>query len=639
MKNYLFFLSCFFCSVVNAQWTANTSVNLELAAQEVSDLQSVATSDGKTWIAYYHANGGNYDMRAQLLDINGNKLLGPNGLLVSNQTSGSATFVFNVCKDIFDNLIIAYQYDVSGTMKAAVAKVNTDGTLPWGNGVILGDGLAPYPAITKTNEVIVCWNNNSPSTLYTQKISNTGALMWGSPVSITVGTSNTTRGQVVCHSNGDYTVVFQRKSFGISTTLYARRFTENGVALWAAPVQLCNQTTSAARYYSIIANGNTTYYGYYAALGSRFNAYLQKINADGTLPWGINGAPFTTYSAGADPMPQTTRIAHDNNSAYIWAVATYSDPGQTQYGVFVQKFDSTSGAVQLNPVGKQVYAVSTNFDTQAGELSLVNDGPLFINYDVNYKIYATRLDNAGNFVWPSQRVELSSTTTTMANAKGRFAFSGILNGQGVAVWAENRGIQQRAYAQNIPTNGVLPVRLSSFSGERKNSGSELSWSISQEINCDGYDIERSLNASSFTSIGFVKSRSFGGNSASTVDYVYTDVFSNDAYYRLRMRDLDGGFQYSKVIFIPSGKIKNSIGYIYPNPGNGSFSINVTAEKSNIARIDIINAQGQRCMSFGRFLFSGNNDIAADLSGLSAGSYYVRINYSDGTISGMGFIKK
>ena len=150
-------------------------------------------------------------------------------------------------------------------------------------------------------DVIVCWNNNSPSTLYTQKISNAGALMWSSPVSITVGASNTTRGQIVCHSNGDYTVVFQKKSFGVSTTLYARRFTESGVSLWAAPVQLCNQTTSAARYYSILAIGNTTYYGYYSSLGSRFNSFLQKINADGTLPWGTNGSSFTTYNSGADP--------------------------------------------------------------------------------------------------------------------------------------------------------------------------------------------------------------------------------------------------------------------------------------------------------------------------------------------------
>ena len=94
-----------------AQWNINSSVNLEVASLSVADLQTASTSDGKTWIAFYSANGANYDMRAQLLDANGNKLLGPNGVLVSSQVSGSATFVFNVCVDGYNSLIIAFQYE------------------------------------------------------------------------------------------------------------------------------------------------------------------------------------------------------------------------------------------------------------------------------------------------------------------------------------------------------------------------------------------------------------------------------------------------------------------------------------------------------------------------------------------------
>jgi hypothetical protein len=45
-------------------------------------------------------------MRAQLIDANGFKLLGADGMLVSNYTSGSATYVFNVAVDASNNLII-----------------------------------------------------------------------------------------------------------------------------------------------------------------------------------------------------------------------------------------------------------------------------------------------------------------------------------------------------------------------------------------------------------------------------------------------------------------------------------------------------------------------------------------------------
>src|SRR4051812_8739032 len=118
----LFFVLSFFSA--RSQWNSNTSVNLEVAGLPMADMQSLTTSTGKTWIAFYHQNAGNYDMRAQLLDADGNKLLGPNGMLVDNKPSGSATFVFNICKDAADNLIIAYQDARTGSNSAVVYKIS-----------------------------------------------------------------------------------------------------------------------------------------------------------------------------------------------------------------------------------------------------------------------------------------------------------------------------------------------------------------------------------------------------------------------------------------------------------------------------------------------------------------------------------
>ena len=611
-----------------AQWNINTSVNLEVAALSVADLQTASTSDGKTWIAFYSANGANYDMRAQLLDANGNKLLGPNGVLVSNQVSGSATFVFNVCVDGFNSLIIAFQYEVAGVLSSVVTKVNTDGSLPWGNGTVLGAGLAPYPAVTKTNEVFVAWNNDSPSTLYIQKVSSAGAIMWGSPVGVTVGTSNTTRGQIAANSNGDFTMVFQKRSFGISTTLYAQRYTTNGVPIWTAPIQLCNLTTSGARYYSILVDGNTTYFGYYASSGFRFASYLQKIYANGTLPWGINGSPFSTYSAGADPLQQATSIAHASSSNYIWAVATFCDIGQTQYGVYVQKFDTASGAVQLNPVGKEVFPISTSFDTQSGGLTLINDGPLFMSYDVNYKIYGTRLNSAGDFVWASNRVELSSTTASAGNAKGRFAFSGILNDQGVAVWYENRGVEYRAYAQNIPPSGVLPITVVDFGATKNGKFSNLYWTSKTEINCVGFDIERSDDGIHFSKIGFVKSNAINGTSFLNLNYSFTDLqpLSSNNYYRLKQFDADGKFGYSKIILLQFNTSADLIiSSTYPNPTKDLVHMDVVANKKSNAVVYIVDAGGRIVKKIVVELNVGNNKLTVPVSDLARAVYYLKIN--------------
>jgi len=447
-----------------AQWNANTSVNLEVATLPVADMHSLTTSTGRTWIAFYHQNSGNYDMRAQLLDVDGTKLLGPDGVLVDNKPSGSATFVFNICKDGNDNLIIAYQDQRSGQLDAVAYKISQTGAHLWSStGVILGQGLSPYPAVLSNGETVVAWSEAITNTLQIQKINLAGAIAWTTPVTVQVGTSNTTRGQVVPNLNGNFTLVFQRRGFGIATTLYAQRYNSSGVASWTSELQLSTETTSGARYYSVLGEADTTYCGYYSAAGSRFNSWLHRISPSGTLPYGGNGSNFSTATGGADPYQQMTNIATDPGSSFVWSVCSYSNTLQSQYGIYVQKFNKQTGARLLSDNAQNVYPISPSFDTQAGGVALVNDAPVFMSYDANYKIYATRLDGNGAFVWTGNRVELSSTTASAGTPKGRYGFSALSNSQAVGVWAETRNGIRRAYAQNITPNGSTGVVIAGFS--------------------------------------------------------------------------------------------------------------------------------------------------------------------------------
>ena len=446
-----------------AQWNTNIAVNLDFAGMTVADMQTAFTSDGKTWIAFYNQVTGGYVMRAQLLDVNGNKLLGPNGVVVNNKPSGTATYVFNVALDAAGNLIIASQDQRNGSSSnvAVVHKVGQDGTLLWGvDGVVLGTGLSPYVAVLSTGETVAGWSESASNTLNLQKIAIGGNLGWSSPVQVRVGTTRTSRGQIVGGSNGTFTVVFQRAGVGISTTLFAQRYANNGTPMWSAPVQLSNQTSSGARYYSILAENDTTYFGYYVSQGSRFNSFVQRINPDGTLPYGLNGTAFSTSQGTTDAYQQTTNSMLVPGSPYIWSVCTYSNTLQSQYGVYVQKFLKSTGARQLGNTAKEVYPISANMDQQSGQLSLVNDDPMFMSYDKDYRMYVTRLDAIGNFVWPGNRVEISSTTAGLATPKGRFGFiHNIPNNLTVATWTETRAGELRAYAQNIAPSGLIGLKV------------------------------------------------------------------------------------------------------------------------------------------------------------------------------------
>ncbi len=445
---------------LKAQWNPNTSVNIQTSGLSDDDQQSIPTTDGKTWIAFYSNTSGNYNMMAQLLDANGNKLLGADGLLVSSQTSGSAIYVFNVCIDAANNLIIACQDQRTGTMQAVVYKISQTGAQLWNpTGVILGAGLSPYPAVLTTGETVVAWNESTANTLKIQKITNGGAQAWATPVSVLVGTTKTTRGQLIANTNGKFTNVFQKKGVGISTTLYSQAYDSTGVALYT-PVQISNQTSSGSRYYSILADADTTYFGYFVSQGSRFNSFLQRINPTGVIPWGMNGSNFNTSVASTDNYQMVTDINMTPGTNDIWSVCNFCNTLQSQYGIYVQKFVKTTGARQFTDLAKMLYPISANFDQHVSRITLLTDGPMFLEYDNNYKIYAVRLDASGNFVWNGNRLELSSTIATAGVPKMRYGFTPIGSSRCAGVWTENRASAgYKGYAQGISTGGLYGLKV------------------------------------------------------------------------------------------------------------------------------------------------------------------------------------
>ena len=449
-------------ATVMAQWNMNTSVNLEISGLPTADMVSVPTSDGKMWIAFYHQNGGNYDMRAQLIDAAGNKLLGSDGMLVSNQTSGSATYVFNACVDGANNFIIAMQDERSGSMQAVLYRVSQAGTHLWNtNGIILGDGLAPNVCALPNGEVVTCWNEGTSNTLMLQKITTGGALAWATPIEVTVDGNTTTRGQIVANLSNKFTMVYQKSTGGVYTNLYVQQYNSSGVALYA-PLQICDQTTAGYRDYSIVAEADTTYYGYYSSTAFRFNSFLQRINPNGTIPYGMNGVNFNTNTGDNDSYQMETRINLTPGSPYVWAVCSFTDPNQTLYGVYIQKYLKSTGARQFTNLGKVVYPMSSNRDMQAGDLALVDDTPMFMSYTSNYKIYATRLNASGNFAWPHTRAEISSTTSTLG--KGRYGFGSVGPKLCAGIWTEDRGPGDFGYIQNITTGGLFGIDVATQGG-------------------------------------------------------------------------------------------------------------------------------------------------------------------------------
>lgn len=450
-KSIFTFIVLFIVTFVNAQWSTVTAENTLVATSNTDDMQSIGTSDGKTIVVSWKVVPGptNYELRMQKINADGTLAFGTDGLLISNTLPMStSTNIWSINIDASDNVYIG----VTGTSDQSghVFKVDPNGANLWGaSGINLGTGNLVTTQPLSSGEVAVCWLGTS-NKAYLQKYTSAGTPVWGTATTVISGTSKTAPANVFGHANGDITVIFHTYNIGISSTLWAQRYSSAGAQLWTNPTQLSNTTTAFNRTYSAVQDGDVVYFGYFGSVASRFDSFVQRINADGTLPWGINGKDFDTNQTNYEV---DTKIAMAPGSQYVWALANYCNTSQSLYGEYVQKFDKDTGARLFTETAKQVYPIDALFRVHVSrEFFLINDSPFFLLKSGNDNgvspttLAVARLDTSGN------NDGVLPVATYSANKK-RIQFNKPIviapsNIHSVTAFIEDKGSGNKIYAQN-----------------------------------------------------------------------------------------------------------------------------------------------------------------------------------------------
>jgi hypothetical protein len=157
---------------------------------------------------------------------------------------------------------------------------------------------------------------------------------------------------------------------------------------------------------------------------------------------------------------------------------------------------------------------------------------------------------------------------------------------------------------------ILPTSLLQFGGYELNSKMYLNWKESISSASDHFEVQRSANSIQFTSIaGIVKNISG--------QYYFTDELplSGSNYYRLKIKNIDGSFSYSKTILI---KNNNSEIKIFPTVATNYLHVNTNTLLNTPYRIIASNGT---TVAYGKI--SGNMIIF--LSRLSQGNYHIIVN--------------
>lgn len=192
-------------------------------------------------------------------------------------------------------------------------------------------------------------------------------------------------------------------------------------------------------------------------------------------------------------------------------------------------------------------------------------------------------------------------------------------GNGSAKFSNGNGIT--SFSQFIVSGppGALPVVWEDFQAILTPQQTvELRWITSFEANTSHFELQRSADGFSFSSIGTVSAQ---GNSTQENRYQYTDTkpLSGRSYYRLLTHDFDGSTQISPMRTIDN-RINTPRVVVSPNPVASGQAFQVTIDSDAQFDFYLFNSSGHRI-----FISSIQGTSQIPTEGWSPGIYAYRIS--------------
>jgi hypothetical protein len=475
----------------------------------------------------------------------------------------------------------------------------------FGNLTVNATALTVSGTLTVTGTITVTGGSTltTTGTVTSAAISTSGA---GGTVNVNSGGSLSVSGGVSLSSGGVVNIAsggsgaagsFTSSNNATATLTNNGSFTINGTAAVGGLVTNNNTgtlqvngnyTTSGSNSSITTTSGAMNVTGAMSLTGSSKMQVNPHVNSmvivDGTVT--VSGNENLTVGTGVAPAPYASMAIRGNLS------------------------QTTSGDVRVRTNGRlAVFGNVTDSGGGDSRLNIESGGQMYVHGSINYSGGGSSINNA-NATSP-YGLYVNGTTT---------------NSGGGAVTTTNTTDQATMQSTNMPfytwvasiPNGPLPVTLITFEvKEYTQSGVVLGWATATEKDFHYFSVEKSVNGKEYYEIGTVEG---SGNSKTRRDYTFEDGnLIGRVYYRLKAVDLNGAYEYLKVI-TATATAKNTID-VYPNPSAGkSVNIQVNFEQSSDALIEIYDNMGTKIMDA---TISGLSNEVVFGSTLKPGTYLIK----------------
>lgn len=188
-----------------------------------------------------------------------------------------------------------------------------------------------------------------------------------------------------------------------------------------------------------------------------------------------------------------------------------------------------------------------------------------------------------------------------------------------------------AHFAGFSLSETLPLKLSSFTATIQKdltSKVQCNWTTAYEQNVSYFEVERSIDANNFYSIGRVSAQ---GLSTTPSAYSLVDYHPAAAvnYYRLKMVDQDGTYSYSKIeAVILSDSPSNIRLFTYPNPCRENIRLTLQSYATAVMELKILDQSGRirSCQTI--TVQKGLNNYILSSENLPAGIYTIVVENRD-----------
>ena len=410
------------------------------------------------------------------------------------------------------------------------------------------------------------------------------------------------------------------------TAFQASNSTKISSKMWSySPYGNGNYTTYSA---GIIANGATSYdntNGDYIASGQAF--FVEGIS-NGSVTFSeshkTNGTiPNTQYFGVSNKKLIRIALQSDSSTRLDEAVIRYNAYGSTNY---IPEWDATSlgGGAQTLAIIKGInrLSIGTHIDSNYTDITKVGVKSNVIGaYQLSFSDFEG-IDNSKTIILHDKYLGINTDVRT--HSIYHFKITADTGSKG-----DNRfEVFVNAKAS------TLPVTFTSVKANKTETGAVVSWSVADEANVASYDIQRSTDGISFTTIAI--KTAVGATSYSENDLGLPASIS--VYYRIKSVELAGEAKYSAIAKLNNAITTSNSMSIYPNPVKDQLNITISNATNATYTLKVNTITGKQILNKTANI-TNNGKINVDANSLPAGVYMVELTNANGVKLTEKFIKE